>query len=130
MIALDSSALVAIAFGEPDADTFIRTIAGTDGLLIGAPTVLEVRLVLTGKLGRQDVDGAMEIAIAPHFRIVPFDEEHLAVAADAHRRFSGRPARLNFGDCMAYAVAKVAGCPLLYKGENFARTDIRSAVAA
>lgn len=128
MIALDSSALVAIALREPDAIALGQAIDAADDCLIGAPTVLEVRLVLTGKVGKQNGDRMMEIAIAPHFRVVSFDEVHLAAAMDAHRRFSGRPARLNFGDCMAYAVAKVAGCPLLYKGEDFAATDVRSAL--
>lgn len=130
MIALDTSALVAIALREPDMGGFKAAIEAADTLLIGAPTMLELRLVLAGKFGTREIESILDLAVPPGTRVVPFDADHLAVAGAAFRRFGGRPARLNFGDCMAYAVAAVADCPLLYKGEDFAATDIRSALAA
>lgn len=130
MIALDTSALVAIALREPDMADFKDVIEAADALLIGTPTLLELRLVLSGKFGTREIEPMLDLAVPPGTRVVPFDAAHLTVAAEAFRTFGGRPARLNFGDCMAYAVAKVAGCPLLYKGGDFARIDIRSALAA
>ncbi|NIJ30416.1 ribonuclease VapC [Sphingomonas insulae] len=93
-----------------------------------APTALEVHLVLGKRLG-----SAGHAIVAPLFghgviTIVDWAVTHLPLAQEAFRRFGGRPARLNFGDCMVYAVAKALDAPLLYKGEDFARTDIRPAL--
>ena len=128
MIVVDESALVAIALDEPDADHFLRAIAGADEATMPAPTALEVHLVLSRRFAPDD-----ERLTAPLFdhgviRLVDWTEQHLAIARQAYTRFGGRPARLNFGDCMVYAVAKALDAPLLYKGEDFARTDIRSAL--
>ncbi len=128
MIALDSSALVAILLCEPDADALIEAIERADHLLIGAPTLLECRIVAAGKSPRLPSD-LRELIDGIRPETVDFTPRHLDVATEAFGRFGkGRhPAALNFGDCMAYAVARVAGCPLLCKGQDFARTDIRSA---
>lgn len=130
MIAIDSSALVAIALREPDADRFRAAVKASPHHLIGAPTLLELRIVLTTKLGVDIAAQMLTLVVPDRCRIIAFDEAHAAVAITAFDRFGkGRdPASLNYGDCMAYAVARVAGCPLLYKGEDFARTDIRSAL--
>lgn len=127
-IAVDTSALVAVLLREPEADRLLAVMRGADRLLVGAPSVFELRLVL-----RRTRDAHLDVAAdlllsAPHLEIVPWSAEHLPLAQEALTRFGGRPARLNFGDCMAYAVAKAAGCPLLYKGGDFAATDVRSAL--
>lgn len=93
--------------------------------------MLEFIMVARGRADERIVPHAQALVASAPFRLVPFDERHLAAAADAFARFGKglHPARLNFGDCMAYAVAKVAACPLLYKGDDFARTDIAPALA-
>ena len=128
MIALDSSALIAILLHEPDTDALVDAIERTDHLLIGAPTLLECRIVAAAKSPRLP-DDLHELIDGIRPETVDFTARHLDAASEAFERFGkGRhPAALNFGDCMAYAIARVAQCPLLYKGEDFARTDIRSA---
>jgi ribonuclease VapC len=123
---LDSSAVVAVIREEPEHDRLIEAIEVASEIAIGTPTAVECSLALVrryGVLGRLMLSRFLEQneAIA-----VPFDERHWSVAADAHIRYGkGRhPARLNYGDCMAYATAKVAGAPLLFVGEDFAQTDI------
>jgi ribonuclease VapC len=122
---IDTSALVAIALQEPEADEFIRLIA-TSPVAMAAPTILEAALVLRPvQAGWLD-----EMLTLMQVRTVAFDETHLAVARQAMATYgkgTGSPARLNFGDCLSYAVAKVAGEPLLFKGDDFTHTDIEPA---
>ena len=130
MIAIDTSALVAILFGETEADRFADLVRSQRTVLIGVPTALEFHLVVQGRSYGRAASEARELLASPGLVVVPFDERHLARAMLAFDRYGkGRhPARLNFGDCMAYAVAAVADVPLLYKGDDFARTDIRAAL--
>ncbi|MCW5713198.1 MAG: type II toxin-antitoxin system VapC family toxin [Bauldia sp.] len=129
MIALDTSALVAIALEEPDHEPLLLA-ATTIASVVGAPTLVEVRLVLESKIA--DANGFIAALLeVSTVRIVPFTMEMYSAAAIAFERYGkgrGHPAQLNFGDCMAYAVAKTHGVPLLYKGDDFALTDIRSAL--
>ncbi len=129
MIALDTSAIVAVLQNEQGAQRFTETMASAPRRLIGRPTELELHIVMRAKAGTAPVDALIAKFLRTVER-VDFDEAHLVAATTAFNRFGkGRhPASLNYGDCMAYAVAQVAGCPLLYKGEDFARTDIRSAL--
>lgn len=129
MIALDTSAIVAVLRNEQEAWRIAERMSSVSRLLIGRPTELELHLVTTGQAGDAAARASVA-AILVGVERIDFDAEHLAAAAAAFDRFGkGRhPASLNYGDCMAYAVAQVAGCPLLYKGEDFARTDIRSAL--
>ena len=128
MIALDTSAIVAIAMGEPEADAFIREIARR-GAVVGAPTLLEAHLVLSSRVA--SAEPFMRRFLEPaEVEPVAFSLEMYRLAVDAFERFGkgrGHPARLNFGDCMAYAVARHHDAPLLYKGDDFSHTDIRSA---
>ncbi len=129
MIAIDTSAVVAIALDEPEAENFGELI-GTESCVIGWPTVLESHMVLSAvPLGRglQVLDKVLN---APRISIVAFDRRGFESARVAFERFGkGRhKAKLNFGDCMAYAVAKIHDVPLLYKGTDFAQTDIRPAL--
>ena len=126
VIALDTSAIVAIAMREPEAETFNRVVAWREAL-VGAPTLLETRIVLAGKMP-DFADAFLASLVSPgEVRVVAFTVEMYQAAAAAFDRFGrghGHPARLNFGDCLAYAVAKVHRVPLLYKGDDFSRTDI------
>ncbi len=121
----DSSALVAILNGEPEEDEFKAAIA-THPTRISATTVLEIAIVIR-EPRYQLLDVLLEDT---EIAVVPFDGAQARVAREAYARFgkkSGSPARLNLGDCMAYALAKVSGEPLLFKGDDFTHTDITPA---
>jgi ribonuclease VapC len=131
LIVVDSSALIAILLVESEQDHFVAKLAGSEVKYISSANVLETVQVAVGKLGeigRQQV----EILLAEsEIDVVGFEEDQLAHAIDAFMRFGrGRdhPAKLNFGDCMAYALAKSLDAPLLFKGDDFAKTDIISAL--
>ena len=97
-----------------------------DGLWMATPTALELTMVL----GAERIDRAMDLLRQLGIRLVGFDSAHLAVAQHAfvtYGRGSGSAASLNFGDCMTYALAKVTGEPLLFKGDDFTHTDLESA---
>ena len=96
---------------------------------IGAPTLLEVVLVVSGRAGRDRSEDVREFVRDLRIVVIPFEEEHAHAAAKAFVRFGkGRHrAALNYGDCMSYAVAKLAGQPLLCTGKDFAKTDIKLA---
>jgi ribonuclease VapC len=127
MIVVDSSAVVALALDEPESDEIARIIA-TNRSLIAAPTALESHLVLSGR-SPASANAFMDTFLAREaVELVPFDRALLQLARRAFDEFGrGRhPAALNFGDCFAYALAKAQNAPLLYKGDDFSRTDIRS----
>ena len=128
MIVVDTSALVAILLHEDDAERYMDIMRRSETVTVGAPSAFELRLVIQRKLGfdyQRSVDVLFE---APEIEIVAWTPALVPLATDALLRFGGRPARLNYGDCMAYALAKSLDVPLLYKGDDFARTDIRSAL--
>lgn len=129
MIALDTSAMVAMATDEPEKAEFYNVVAA-EGAFVGAPTLVELHLVLSSRMARPGVfvDHLLD---AGKVVTVPFDLELYRAAAIAFERYGkgrGNPAQLNFGDCMSYAVAKTHGVPLLYKGSDFDNTDIRRAL--
>ncbi len=128
MIAVDTSALIAIALAEPEAEAFDRLIVMRTAL-IGAPILLEAHMVYRGRMGPEAPDILTPLSHRRSVRIVPFDADMAHIAKAAFDRYGkGRhPAGLNFGDCMAYAVAKKRGIPLLFKGSDFAQTDIEPA---
>lgn len=133
MIAVDTSAVVAILAAEPEAPAIAR-VAGTHGdLIMSAGTRLELAIVARakwGELGTSLVEGLLaEMRMSYH----AFDPRQMDLAMDAHRRFgrgSGHPARLNFGDCFSYALARALDAPLLFKGDDFSHTDLRSALSS
>lgn len=130
MIVVDTSALIAILFGEPEALNFAKCLAREAQAYIAAPTVFEFRMVARGRRKAWVDDEASLLLDAPGLIVLPWTADHAAIAFQAFGQF-GRghhSARLNFGDCMAYALAKSLDAPLLYKGNDFAQTDIRSAV--
>jgi ribonuclease VapC len=126
---LDTSAVVAILLDEPERHRFIRLIATAPVRQLSAASRVETTLVIEGRkrdAGRADLDLFLSEA---EVEIVPVTLEQVELACEAFRRYGrGRhPAGLNFGDVFAYALAKVTGEPLLFKGEDFAKTDIASA---
>jgi len=123
---IDASALVAVLQDESDADELRLAIEGHSIRLVSAATVLEVSLVLEGRFGEiagRELDLFLsKVAI----EVVPVDAEQVAEARKAWRRFGrGRhAAALNYGDLFSYALSRTTGEPLLFKGEDFARTDV------
>lgn len=123
---LDTSAILAILFAEDECGDFLAKIATAEQVGVGAPTVVEAAIVLgavDGDRAHHQLGGFLERARAV---VVSFESVHWNAALDAWLRFGrGRhPAGLNFGDCLAYAVAAIAGEPLLCKGDDFAQTDL------
>jgi len=130
LIALDSSALVAIAVYESDAKPFADAVAN-NRCLIGTPTLFELHMVLRDRAGDIGLRFLEELLKRRNVRRVEFTEAHFRLSALAFDRYGkrrGHPAQLNFGDCMAYAIAKAEGVPLLYKGNDFVHTDIAPAL--
>jgi ribonuclease VapC len=123
---IDASAIIAIAFREDDATRLTRAIVRSDLRLIAMPTMLETTLVVGGQRGASGQELLRTLLSELGLTAVPFNAEHLAAAEAAWWRFGkGRhPAALNFGDCFSYALAKVENQPLLFKGQDFGRTDI------
>lgn len=130
MIIVDTSALFAIQYEEPEAQAFARLLRADGRPMIGAPTLFEYYLVVAGKFGPQAYIEAR--LMVKHFdaAIINWDEDMAEIAAEAWIRFGkGRhPAALNFGDCMSYAIAKSMSGPLLFKGDDFSLTDVERAV--
>ena len=127
MIAADTSALIAVVLGEPDAERFLATLR-SDAVTISAVSLAEASIVAEARQG-PDAGRDLELLVAGVVdRVVAVDEAHARAAAGAWRRFGkGRhPARLNFGDCFAYATASLANLPLLFRGDDFTQTDLRA----
>lgn len=127
---IDTSAIVAILFDESESDDFIELIGAAPVRLLSAVGRVEAAFVIEGRkhaAGRERLDRFLRLA-GPE--IVAVSPEQAVVAVGAFRRFGrGRhPARLNIGDCFAYALAKVTGEPLLFKGSDFGQTDITAAL--
>jgi ribonuclease VapC len=129
VIALDTSVIIALAFDEEDGQAISEFIAKTPSF-VGTPTLVEVGTVLTR------LDGDVAARFLSSFikrrsvRTIDFDLGMMELARGAYRRYgkgSGHGAQLNFGDCFSYAVAKFFDAPLLFKGDDFAQTDLRSA---
>jgi ribonuclease VapC len=126
---LDSSAIVAIHLRDPGHEWLIGKIDAAEVIVVGAPTLLETIMVLNARFSQDARPMIFAFLRRLQCEVVPFNEEHLDAAVTAFVRFGrGRhPAALNFGDCISYAVASVAGLPLLFIGEDFSRTDITPA---
>jgi ribonuclease VapC len=127
---IDTSAIVAILFDEPECDRFTRLIEETSIALVSAVSRVEAALVIEGRKGedgRERLDRFFRLTAAEIVAVTP---EQAELAVEAFRRFGrGRhPAALNIGDCFAYALARATGEPLLFKGDDFAQTDIIAAV--
>jgi ribonuclease VapC len=128
-VILDTSALAAIFFGEPEASQFIQIIHDTDRCRISVANFVQLSMVIERQIGAEA--GLQCDAFLPKAGVIiePITIEHGQLARQAFRDFGkGRhPAGLNFGDCFAYALAKATGEPLLFKGGDFSKTDIGQA---
>jgi len=129
-VIVDTSAIVAILRDEPDADRYGSALAQAAEVLISAGTYIETAVVIDSNRdpvlsGRLD-----DLLAAAQVTVEPVTIRHAELARRAYRDFgksSGHPAGLNFGDCFAYALSRASGKPLLYKGDDFARTDVEAA---
>ena len=123
---IDTSALAAIFFGEPERDAFRAAILAADARLISAATVLEAGIVIEGRRGEGAGRELDLFTLRANFQIIAVDTEQAELARSAWRRYGkGRhPASLNFGDCFVYALALATGEPILAKGTDFGRTDV------
>jgi ribonuclease VapC len=128
-VIVDSSAVVAILLREPGYARLRDRLAAAEQVRVGAPTVTESSLVLCSRLGRAGKTLLARFLQEAEIEVVAFTAEHWTVAADAFIAYGkGRHrAGLNFGDCMAYAVARLAGEPLLCLGDDFPTTDLELA---
>ena len=128
---VDTSAIVAILRGEPDAERYIEALGTAHEARTSAATYLETAVVVDANLdpvlsGRLD-----DLLAAVPITVEPVTRRHADIARQAYRDFgkgSGHPARLNFGDCFAYALARATGEPVLFKGTDFSQTDVASAL--
>jgi ribonuclease VapC len=128
---VDTSAIVAVLRDEPDAEVFVTALARAGEVRISAGTYLEAAIVVD--VNRDPVlSGRLDdLLVAAGIEVEPVTVRHAELARHAYRVFgkgTGHPAGLNFGDCFAYALSRAAGEPLLYKGDDFSRTDIEPAV--
>jgi len=131
VIAVDTSALVAIVLNEPEAPVFLSRLKRASHAVISTVSVVEARMVVYGRLGHRAAVLLDDLLRVPAFEIVapgPAEMEAAWSAFIAYGKGSGHPAGLNFGDVFAYAAAKIRHLPLLFKGNDFAQTDIVSAI--
>jgi ribonuclease VapC len=131
LIVVDTSALVSIYVPEDDAPALRQVLAAAEPILIPASCLVEFSLLW--RLARDRHRWLSELLDRLSIELVPIDRAVAEIAAEAAERYgrgSRHPARLNFGDCLSYAVAKHLDAPLLYKGDDFIHTDIKSALAS
>jgi ribonuclease VapC len=124
MIAIDTSALMAIVLHEPESDACISALEAEESVLISAGTLAEVLIVAARRNITQEIASLIECL---GFQIVSVTAASARRISEAYQRWGKgvHPAGLNFGDCFAYEVAKTHGCRLLYVGGDFAKTDIQ-----
>lgn len=126
---LDSSVIVALLTRESGWEQIASTIENSDSIFVSSATLLETYIVLTSRSGK-DATALIEVFVAQiGAEIIPFSQSLWPIAAAAFFRFGkGRhKAALNFGDCIVYATARQAGLPLLFRGNDFSRTDLKPA---
>lgn len=123
---VDTSALVAVLFGEAEAETFVRAMAEAEVCLISAANYLETAIVIDARRGPQAGHDLDEFVTRIGLGIEPVTAEQVRIARQGYRTYGrgSHPAGLNFGDCFAYALARASGLPLLFKGRDFAQTDV------
>ena len=124
---IDTSAIVAILQNEPEQDAFIEAIESADICLISAASFIEASIVILTRYGMDGIHDFDLFMAKAGIEISSVDSDQANIARRAFRDFGrGRhPAELNFGDCFSYALAKSLGLPLLFKGNDFSKTDIR-----
>lgn len=128
---VDTSGLIAVLAHEPERATFTQAIVQAESARISAANYLETAIVVDGRADPVLSRRLDELIDALGIGITDVSDEHARIARSAYRdygRGSGHPARLNFGDCFAYALASATKQPLLFKGEDFIHTDVRTAL--
>ena len=129
MIAADTSALMAVILNEPERMSFIGVLTASSTVYISAPTLVETLMVAYGRRGNRARALVRHVMDISSFEVVAADESMAQLAYDAFEIYgkgSGHAAQLNFGDTFSYALAKIKKVPLLFKGDDFLRTDVRS----
>lgn len=123
---VDSSAIVAIISMEAGYAALLKKLADASWRGVGAPTLVECGIVLSAKFGRDSRGQLSRLLEESGIDVVYFTEAHFGAAVTAWLKYgkSRHPAALNFGDCLAYAVARLADMPLLCVGDDFAKTDL------
>lgn len=127
---IDTSALIAILSDEPERRLFNEAIEAASSVCISAATLLETRMILHARSGEGAVMALEAFLRKADIEVVDVTAEQSDTAFDAYRRYgkgTGHGASLNYGDCFSYALAKHLNAPLLFKGNDFSRTDIASA---
>lgn len=127
MIAIDTSALIAILSNEPERREFNEIIQNSSRVVISAASLLEARMVLYARSGDEAVMALDAFILKSAMEVVPVTEKMGDMAFEAYRRYgkgTGHPAGLNYGDCFSYALASEYETPLLFKGNDFLQTDI------
>lgn len=129
---LDSSAVVSMIIEEPGHERLLDAVADAAEVAIGAPTLVEVEMVMIGRSGSRGQSLVARFLERNDVGVIAFHDAHRRAAADAFIDYGkGRsPAALNYGDCMTYATAKIAEHPLLFIGGDFAQTDIPPALSS
>jgi ribonuclease VapC len=127
---VDASALTAVFFMEPDAPRFLDALQGASYACISAANFLEIAIVINNADGPEQMLDLDLFLTEAGVEIVPVTAAQARLAREAYRRFGkgNHPAKLNFGDCFAYALAKERDLPLLFKGDDFTHTDLRPAL--
>jgi ribonuclease VapC len=128
---IDSSALIALLPGERETADLVAAIATASRRVVSAPTYLETAIVILARSGPKAQEKLDRLLNDLEIEVVPFARDQAALAITAYRQYgkgSGHVAALNFGDCFSYALAKLRDEPLLFKGNDFSRTDLRVAV--
>jgi ribonuclease VapC len=129
-VIIDSSAILAIVLREPDELLLLTAILAAPVCRMSAANWLEISLVVDGKTETTAAADFDELVGRLKIEIVAVSPEQAAIAREAHKRF-GRghhPAKLNYGDCFSYALARATGEPLLFKGNDFSQTDVEPAL--
>jgi ribonuclease VapC len=123
---IDSSAILAALFGEPEAPRLLRILASPEPKLMSAVGHLEAAIVVEARKGAVGAKAYASLLAEAGIEVIAFDSSQAEVALDAWRRYGkGRhPAALNMGDCAAYALSAIANEALLFKGDDFAKTDV------
>jgi ribonuclease VapC len=130
-VILDSSAIVTVFLREKGSDRVLDALETADVCRVGAPTLVETAMVLTSRLGDDGRTMLLSLLQEVNVDVLSFGDAHWRIAQSAFVRYGkGRhPAALNFGDCLTYATAYVAGEPLLCVGDDFAQTDLELALS-
>lgn len=126
---VDSSALLAILLNEPERAAFLQKLSEADNVLLSTATFLEIFIVYAGRVGPSEIAELEDLLETFSITLVAFTPEQSLEAQQAWLQFGkgNHKAKLNFGDCFSYALSKVSRQPLLFKGKDFAHTDLARA---